>query len=112
MNDFARKPRIPWLCIGEEYMRNPLGLLLGCVVAAVMIAGAWLFATSLRADQAAPQTVAAKPAPLPPVPTKLAAKDLTKDLSRDLTKDDLDITGSLSGRSAAALAPLPLPVPQ
>ena len=64
MNDFARKPRIPWLCIGEEYMRNPLGLLLGCVVAAAMIAGAWLFATSLRADQAAPQTVAAKPVPL------------------------------------------------
>src|SRR6266478_2472694 len=112
MNDFARKPRIPWLCIGEEYMRNPLGLLLGCVVAAAMIAGAWLFATSLRADQATPQTVAAKPAPLPPAPTKLAAKDLAKDLSRDLTKDDLDITGSLSGKSTAQLAPLPLPVPQ
>src|SRR5258708_1111465 len=112
MNDFARKPRIPWLCIGEEYMRNPLGLLLGCVVAAAMIAGAWLFATSLRADQAAPQTVAAKPPPLPPAPTKLPAKDLAKELSRDLTKEDLHMTGWLCGKAARGVAALPLAIPQ
>jgi peptidoglycan/xylan/chitin deacetylase (PgdA/CDA1 family) len=88
-------------------MRNPLGLILGCVVAAVMIAGGWLFATSLRADQAAPQAMAAKPASPPPSSSKLASADQTS-----LTKDDLDITGSLSGKPAAQPAQLALPVPQ
>jgi len=86
---------------------NALGLMLGSVVAAIMIAGGWFFATSLRADQAAPQAMAAKPAsPQPSSSTKLASAD------SNLTKDDLDITGSLSGKSTAQLAPLPLPVPQ
>jgi peptidoglycan/xylan/chitin deacetylase (PgdA/CDA1 family) len=89
-------------------MRNPLGLILGCVVAALMIAGGWLFATSLRADQAAPQAMAAKPAsPQPSSSTRLASADQT-----NLTKDDLEITGSLSGKPAAQPAPLPLPVSQ
>ena len=35
--------------LGTSRMRNALGLILGSVVAAVMIAGGWLFATSLRA---------------------------------------------------------------
>jgi peptidoglycan/xylan/chitin deacetylase (PgdA/CDA1 family) len=88
-------------------MRNPLGLILGCVVAALMIAGGWLFATSLRADQAAPQAMAAKPAsPQPSSSTRLASAD------SNLTKDDLDITGSLSGKPAAQPAPMPLPVLQ
>jgi peptidoglycan/xylan/chitin deacetylase (PgdA/CDA1 family) len=90
-------------------MRNPLGLILGCFVAACMIAGGWLFATSLRADQPAPQAMAAKPASAEPSgsSTKLAAKDST-----NLTRDDLDITGSLSGNPTAQPAPLALPVGQ
>jgi len=82
---------------------NALGLMLGSVVAAIMIAGGWFFATSLRADQAAPQAMAAKSAgPLPTAPsTKLAAKDT-------LAKDDVEITGALSGKPA----PFPLPLPQ
>ena len=40
-------------------MRNAFGLMLGCFLAAAMIGGGWLFATSLRASQAL-QTVAAK----------------------------------------------------
>jgi len=86
---------------------NALGLILGSVVAAIMIAAGWFFATSLRADQAAPQAIAAKSAgPLPAAPsTKLAAKDT-------LAKDDVDITGALSGNPAATPAPFPLPLPQ
>src|SRR5215470_9146745 len=80
-------------------MRNPLGLILGIVVAAAMIGGGWLFATSLRA---ATQIVAAKPETLLPPPPKLVA-----------AKDDVDVTGALSlAKPAAAPAPLPLPVPQ
>ncbi len=93
-------------------MRNPLGLMLGCVIAACMIAGGWLFATSLRA---APQAIAAKAeVPLPAAPpAKLAAressKDSSKDSAKDSSKDDVDITGALSGKPAS---PLPLPIPQ
>jgi peptidoglycan/xylan/chitin deacetylase (PgdA/CDA1 family) len=82
-------------------MRNAFGLMVGCFLAAAMIGGGWLFATSLRASQAALQTVAAKEAPpLPPSSAKLAAKD------------DVEITAALSGRPATPPAPLPLPVPQ
>jgi len=91
-------------------MRNPLGLILGSVVAAVMIAAGWLFATSLRADQAAPQAMAAKSA------TPLSAAPATRLATSNLTKDDLDITGALSGKpvapSTSLPAPLPLPAPQ
>jgi peptidoglycan/xylan/chitin deacetylase (PgdA/CDA1 family) len=90
-------------------MRNPLGLILGCVVAAVMIAAGWLFATSLRGDQPAPQAMAAKAAS--PQPSASSAKLASRD-STNLTKDDLDITGSLSGVQAAQPAPLALPAPQ
>ena len=42
-------------------MRNALGLMLASVVAAVVIAGVWFFATSLpRADRPPPQTMAAR----------------------------------------------------
>jgi peptidoglycan/xylan/chitin deacetylase (PgdA/CDA1 family) len=86
---------------------NALGLILGSVVAAAMIAGGWLFATSLRADQAAPQAMAAKSAgPLPAAPsTKLAAKDT-------LVQNDVDITGALSGNPATTPALLPPSLPQ
>src|SRR5450755_2405825 len=94
---------------GKVHMRNPLGLILGCVVAAVMIAAGWLFATSLRGDQPVPQAMAAKAAS--PQPSASSAKLASRD-STNLTKDDLDITGSLSGVQAAPPAPLALPAPQ
>src|SRR5690349_39237 len=73
-------------------MRNALGLMLASVVAAVAIAGVWFWTSSPRAD-AAPQTVAARPAePLP-----AAAKP----------KDDVEITASLS---KPATPPVPAPV--
>src|SRR5690348_6432560 len=82
-------------------MRNALGLMLGCFLAAAMIGGGWLFATSLRASQAALQTVAAKePPPLPPSSAKLAAKD------------DVEFTAALDAKPATSPAPLPLPMPQ
>jgi peptidoglycan/xylan/chitin deacetylase (PgdA/CDA1 family) len=82
-------------------MRNAFGLMLGCFLAAAMIGGGWLFATSLRASQAALQTVAAKePPPLPPASAKLAAKD------------DVEFTAALAEKPAASPAPLPLPMPQ
>jgi peptidoglycan/xylan/chitin deacetylase (PgdA/CDA1 family) len=74
-------------------MRNALGLLLASVVAAVVIAGVWFWTSSPRAEQAALQTVPARPADaLPKAATKLAAKD------------DVEITAALSNR-------LPAPVP-
>ena len=81
-------------------MRNAFGLMLGCFLAAAMIGGGWLFATSLRASQAAMQTVAAKEPPRsPPSSAQLAAKD------------DVDFTAALSTKPATPPAPLPLPVP-
>ncbi len=69
-------------------MRNALGLMLASVIAAVVIAGGWFFYSS-RAEQAAPQTMAARaPEPLP-APAKLAAKD------------DVEVTAALSGKPAA-----------
>src|SRR5215831_12202837 len=81
-------------------MRSPLGLILGIIVAAALISGGWLFATSLRADSSAPQTVAAKPAaPLPPP-------------AATLSKDDVEITSALYTPPPSSPAPFPLPVPQ
>jgi peptidoglycan/xylan/chitin deacetylase (PgdA/CDA1 family) len=75
-------------------MRNALGLMLGSVVAAVVIAGVWFLTSSPRADQAAPQTVAARPAePLPAASAKLAAKD------------DVAVTASLSNKLPIPAAP-------
>ena len=57
-------------------MRNALGLMLGSVVAAVLIAGVWFWTSSPRADAAAPQTMAARKAePLPASAAKPAPKD-------------------------------------
>src|SRR5215831_14444458 len=81
-------------------MRNPLGLILGIIVAAAMISGGWLFATSLRADSSAPQTVAAKPAASLPPP------------AATLSKDDVEITSALYTPPPASPAPFPLPVTQ
>ncbi|MBV9562066.1 MAG: polysaccharide deacetylase family protein [Bradyrhizobium sp.] len=76
-------------------MRNALGLMLGSVVAAAIIAGMWFLGTSLWAHQTAPQTVAARksdPLPLAP-PTTLA-------------KDDVEITASISKPAAPVPAPI------
>jgi peptidoglycan/xylan/chitin deacetylase (PgdA/CDA1 family) len=71
-------------------MRGALGLILGCVVAAVVIAGVFFFVLSPRADMAAPQSVAARLAdPLPAAVAKLAAKD------------DVEVTAAISAKPAA-----------
>src|SRR4051812_48321947 len=43
-------------------MRQALGLLLGCFVAAGLIAGGWFWVSAPRTLAAAPQTIAARPA--------------------------------------------------
>jgi peptidoglycan/xylan/chitin deacetylase (PgdA/CDA1 family) len=76
-------------------MRNPLGLMLASVVAAVVIAGVWFWTSSPRAD-AAPQTVAARKAePLPAPAAKAAAKD------------DVEVTAALSKPAPPVPAPAP-----
>ena len=79
-------------------MRNALGLMLGCLAAAVIIAGVFFFVLSPRADLAAPQTVAARLAD----PLLLPAGKLT-------AKDDVEVTAAISARPAAP--PMPA-VPQ
>src|ERR1700761_8631941 len=73
-------------------MRNAVGLMLGSVVAAAIIAGMWFVGTSIWAHQAAPQTVAARtPDPLPPPrPSRLAERD------------DVDVTASIDKPAAPA----------
>jgi len=76
-------------------MRNPLGLMLASVVAAVVIAGVWFWTSSPRAD-AAPQTVAARKAePLPAPAAKTAARD------------DIEVTAALSKPAPPVPAPAP-----
>ena len=75
-------------------MRNALGLMLASVVAAVVIAAGGWFYYSLRADQGAPKTIAARPADPLPAPAKLAAKD------------DVETTAAVPAKLAAA-APTP-----
>jgi peptidoglycan/xylan/chitin deacetylase (PgdA/CDA1 family) len=77
-------------------MRNAFGLMLASVVAAVAIAGIWFWASSPRADAAAPQTIAARKAEPLPAP---AAK----------AKDDVEVTASLSSKPATPPAPAPVP---
>jgi peptidoglycan/xylan/chitin deacetylase (PgdA/CDA1 family) len=78
-------------------MRNALGLMLASVIVAVVIAGGWFFYSS-RAEQAAPQTMAARASEPLPAPAKLAAKD------------DVEVTSALSGKPAGSAAP-PAPAP-
>ncbi|WFU41208.1 polysaccharide deacetylase family protein [Bradyrhizobium sp. CB82] len=79
-------------------MRNALGLMVASVIAAVVIAGGWFFYSS-RAEQAAPQTMAARPPEPLPATARLAAKD------------DVETTAALSGKPAAASSAPPAPVP-
>src|SRR3982750_2705066 len=76
-------------------MRNPLGLMLASVVAAVVIAGVWFWTSSPRAD-AAPQTIAARKAE--PLPAPAAAKS---------AKDDVEVTAALSKPAPPAPPPVP-----
>jgi peptidoglycan/xylan/chitin deacetylase (PgdA/CDA1 family) len=74
-------------------MRNPLGLMLATVVAALMIAGVWYWTAAPRADAAsAPQTIAARKSDPLPAQARLAAKD------------DVDVTAALAAK------PVPAPV--
>jgi peptidoglycan/xylan/chitin deacetylase (PgdA/CDA1 family) len=70
-------------------MRSALGLLLGCVVMASLIAGVFFLVLSPRADLATPQTFAVRKAePLPADAARLAAKD------------DVEVTGSIAAKPA------------
>ncbi|WP_027580676.1 polysaccharide deacetylase family protein [Bradyrhizobium sp. Ai1a-2] len=81
-------------------MRNPIGLMLAVVVAAVVIAGVWFWTAAPRADAAPPQTIAARSADsLPPAAAKSAAKD------------DVETTAAVSQPVAAAPALAPAPAP-
>jgi peptidoglycan/xylan/chitin deacetylase (PgdA/CDA1 family) len=76
-------------------MRSALGLILGCVVTASIIAGVFFLVLSPRANLAAPQTFAARQAePLPVEAARLAAKD------------DVEVTAAIAAKPAA-LPPLP-----
>ncbi|MBI5263884.1 MAG: polysaccharide deacetylase family protein [Bradyrhizobium sp.] len=79
-------------------MRSALGLMLASLVAAVLIAGVWLF-TSSRAEQIAPQTRAARSAEPLPNPARLAARD------------DVETTAAVSNRPVAPAAPPAPPTP-
>jgi peptidoglycan/xylan/chitin deacetylase (PgdA/CDA1 family) len=76
-------------------MRNPLGLMLASLVAAVAIAGVWFWTSSPRADAAPPQTMAARPAP-----------QLPASAARQAAKDDVEVTAGLT-KQAEAAAPAP-----
>jgi peptidoglycan/xylan/chitin deacetylase (PgdA/CDA1 family) len=81
-------------------MRNALGLMLASLVTAVVITGVWWWTSSLRADAAPPQTIAARKAE--PLPAPSAAKPAPRE--------DVETTASLS-KPAPAPAPLPAPQP-
>jgi peptidoglycan-N-acetylglucosamine deacetylase len=73
-------------------MRNALGLMLASVVAAVVIAGVWLWTMSPRGSLAAPQTVAAVQAPQLPA---AAAKSAPPHVG-------VETTGTIPDKAAAA----------
>jgi peptidoglycan/xylan/chitin deacetylase (PgdA/CDA1 family) len=72
-------------------MRNALGLMLASVLTAVVITAVWFFTASPRADVAAPQTVAARPAE-PPAPAAAAAKQ---------ARDDVEVTAAIPAKPVA-----------
>ncbi len=75
-------------------MRNALGLLLATVVAALAITGVWYWVSKPNAAKAAAQSAAANLAePTSPPPARVAAKAAAKD--------DVEITGTVSARTAA-----------
>ena len=74
-------------------MRNALGLMLASVVMAVVITAIWFFTASLRADGAAPQTVAARQAE--PLPAATAAKPAP-------ARDNLEVTAAIPAKAPVA----------
>ncbi|MGA7810582.1 polysaccharide deacetylase family protein [Bradyrhizobium sp.] len=84
-------------------MRNPFGLMLASVVAALVIAGVWFWTASPRADAAsAPQTIAAHLADPLPAAARLGVRNGVKDGVKDtLIKDDVEVTAALSAEPAA-----------
>lgn len=79
-------------------MRSALGLMLGSVAAAVVIAGLWFIFASPHAGVAAPQTVAAHEAE--PLPASQSA--------RLAAKDEVEATASIAAKPAAS----PVAAPQ
>ena len=73
-------------------MRNALGLMLGSVLAAIVIAGVWFWTSSPRADSTAPRTVAAAPVALPAAPP---AKSVA-------LRDEVETTGTIPDKAPAA----------
>jgi peptidoglycan-N-acetylglucosamine deacetylase len=73
-------------------MRNALGLMLASVVAAIVIAGVWFWTSSPRGNLAAPQTIAAAPAP------QLPAATPAKSSAR---RDEVETTGTIPDKAAA-----------
>jgi peptidoglycan-N-acetylglucosamine deacetylase len=75
-------------------MRNALGLMLGTVLVAAVIAAVWFFTASPRLELAAPKTLPAMPA------ERIAAA------SRPLpARDDVDVTAAIPDKPAAQLQP-------
>ena len=85
-------------------MRNALGLLLATVVAALAITSVWYWLSKPNPANAAAQSAAAKPSESAPPPARVAAK-----ASKDAPKDDVEITGTLPSKTAAASSALALP---
>ena len=79
-------------------MRNPLGLMLASLAAAVVITGVWFWTMYPRGDRAAPQTVSAASAA--PLAAATAAKSATP-------RDEVETTGSIPDQAPAIAAPLP-----
>ena len=77
-------------------MRNALGLILGSVVAAVVIAGVWFWTSSPRADLAVPQTVAARPAE--PIAAPASVKPAPK-------REDVEVTATIPEKPPVAPQP-------
>jgi peptidoglycan/xylan/chitin deacetylase (PgdA/CDA1 family) len=77
-------------------MRNALGLMLASVVTAVVIAGVWFWTSSPRADVAAPQTVAARPAET--LPATATAKSAPK-------REDVEVTAAIPEKAPVAPQP-------
>ncbi|BAM86315.1 polysaccharide deacetylase domain-containing protein [Bradyrhizobium oligotrophicum S58] len=76
-------------------MRNALGLLLATVVAALAITGVWYWVSKPSAAKAAAQSAQAKPSEIaPPPPARVAAKASSKD--------EVEYTGTVQARPAAA----------
>jgi peptidoglycan/xylan/chitin deacetylase (PgdA/CDA1 family) len=82
-------------------MRNPLGLMLGTVLVAVVIAAVWFFTASPRLELAAPKTVPVTPAERMAVMTPPSP-----------ARDDVAVTAAIPARLVAQLqaaAPMPSP---